>query len=201
MPAPLRRNAPRWWPRLVVPAATLLATATLAACSLRAPGAAGQGAPPTPSALPAPSGAGSESAPPDSEPIITARGSVQDATLEISALYRTAPDVVTLEAALVADPDGNGFSPYDQFGGGETGDYAYFSGVTLDDLGNGRRYKVLRDTEGVCVCSRTPNNTINPGDRLYLYASFPAPPPTVDTVTISVPQFQPLNDIPIADSP
>ena len=39
---------------------------------------------------------------------------------------------------------------------------------------------------------------VHPGNKANLWAKFPAPPPDVTKVTIEIPHFQPMDDVPIS---
>ena len=60
------------------------------------------------------------------------------------------------------------------------------AGATLVDLQAKKRYYVLRDTEGRCLCT-TGLDIIRPGDTVPLFAQFPAPPATTTQVDLDVP--------------
>ncbi|HJT16544.1 MAG TPA: hypothetical protein VJ853_04120, partial [Thermoanaerobaculia bacterium] len=71
------------------------------------------------------------------------------------------------------------------------------SGVTLVDPVNKKKYFVVVDTEKNCLCSRKVNS-IDANSKVNLWAKFPAPPPDVQKVTIAIPHFQPIDDVPIS---
>jgi hypothetical protein len=54
----------------------------------------------------------------------------------------------------------------------------------------------VRDTENTCVCSQKVPN-IKSGSRASLFAKFPAPPPDVQKISIVIPHFVPMDDVPI----
>ena len=47
------------------------------------------------------------------------------------------------------------------------------------------------------MCSREVED-VHPGNKANLWAKFPAPPPDVTKVTIEIPHFQPMDDVPIS---
>lgn len=60
------------------------------------------------------------------------------------------------------------------------------AGATLVDLANKKRYYVLRDTDGRCLCS-TGLDIIEPHATVPVFAQFPAPPATTTQVDFDVP--------------
>jgi len=76
----------------------------------------------------------------------------------------------------------------------------YYSGVTVIDPETGTRYHPLMDQSGDCVCAG------NTSDRFYNqvaaggyspYWSLFSTPCDVETLTLEVPGFEPIEDIPI----
>jgi hypothetical protein len=57
---------------------------------------------------------------------------------------------------------------------------------------------VARDSEQHCVCSRGVKG-VQANSSVNLWAKFPAPPPDVKKISIIVPHFAPMDDVPIAD--
>lgn len=71
------------------------------------------------------------------------------------------------------------------------------SGVTLVDQHNRRKHLVLRDTEGVCLCTRFRDVVLTPGTRYPHSAQFAAPPDDVESMTVQVPVFPAVDDVPL----
>ncbi|MFI6939615.1 hypothetical protein ACIBI4_10100 [Streptomyces sp. NPDC050418] len=66
---------------------------------------------------------------------------------------------------------------------------ASMAGATLVDKAGKKRYFVLRDTEGRCLCTKfTP---LNSGEERTWYAQFPAPPDTATNVTFQIADMPP----------
>ncbi len=77
------------------------------------------------------------------------------------------------------------------------GEQKRISGVYLVDPNGRRRFEVLRDAAGVPQCSVLETD-LAPGERRELRATFPAPPPTSNTVEIFFPNAtQPIVGVPI----
>ncbi|MGE5270402.1 MAG: hypothetical protein ACM3JG_12110, partial [Thiohalocapsa sp.] len=69
------------------------------------------------------------------------------------------------------------------------------SGVHLIDNLNKKKYLTVRDTNGKCACSSIKG--IDKGAKASLWAKFAAPPENVDKITVVVPDFQPIDNVPI----
>lgn len=69
-----------------------------------------------------------------------------------------------------------------------TGSGESVAGATLVDKAGKKRYYVLRDTEGRCLCT-TGVNSIGAGKSLPFFVQFPAPPPNAAEVEFNLPTF------------
>lgn len=83
-------------------------------------------------------------------------------------------------------------------------DYYFFEteghsadGVHLIDPVGKKKYFVVRDTGGACLCSRNIQG-IAPGAQSVLWAKFPPPPDDVQKMTVEIPHFPPLDDVPVS---
>ena len=56
---------------------------------------------------------------------------------------------------------------------------------------------MVRDTENTCVCSRS-IGTVQAKTSANYWAKFPAPPETVEKISVVIPHFGPLDDVPIS---
>ncbi len=146
------------------------------------------------------------------EPLATVAGSEPFPELEILDLRRDG-DVVTLVFSILVGEDSGFVSARWVFAGGpdqfrmatEDGDAGAndprgkaVSGVTLVDRDNANRHLVLRDSEGYCLCTRFEDS--DAGQRYLHSAQFPAPPEGVDSMTVEVPQFPSVDNVPIRES-
>ncbi|GAB3967160.1 hypothetical protein [Streptomyces sparsus] len=66
------------------------------------------------------------------------------------------------------------------------------SGATLIDRQGKKRYMVLRDTDGECLCT-TNLVRIKPNEERAIYAQFPAPPNDVTEVDLLIPTLSPAS--------
>lgn len=69
-------------------------------------------------------------------------------------------------------------------------------GVHLLDMAGKKKYFVVTDSEGHCVCSEV--SGIDPQAQLPVWAKFPPVPDDVQKITVQVPHFPPLEDVPIS---
>jgi hypothetical protein len=73
------------------------------------------------------------------------------------------------------------------------------SGVQLVDVKSRKRHLVLRDSDGLCICSGwLAADPLRPGQEAVLFAMFPAPPTDVTAVNVVVPLFRTVRGVPIA---
>lgn len=128
--------------------------------------------------------------------IASADGEQPGVTLAVTEFKRATGETATLKFTIV----NNGSEPFD-FGyllgdpshGGH--DHGSVGGVHLLDPVNKKKYFVVRDSDGKCVCSRELRK-IEAGKSMNLWAKFPAP--DVQRVTIVVPHFMPMDDAPLS---
>jgi hypothetical protein len=146
-------------------------------------------APPAPVAV--------EPAPAAAPALAVADGELPGLKAEIHELKRTGGDTLTLKFSIANGSAKDMNFSYDFGEKDKTGDYNSIGGVHLIDAEAKKKYFVVRDAEGQCACSRD-LKAVNPGSRSQLWAKFPAPPETVQKITIVVPHFLPVEDVPIS---
>ncbi|MGH9969981.1 MAG: hypothetical protein ACREBG_19605 [Pyrinomonadaceae bacterium] len=133
--------------------------------------------------------------PPSSGPALaTADGDLSGVRVEIQELKRASGDTLSLKFAMVNDSDkdlsfGYNFTEPNK-GFGDIG------GVHLIDAVGKKKYFVVRDAEGACVCSRD-MPSVQPKSRSNLWAKFPAPTEDVQKISVVIPHFAPMDDVPI----
>ena len=138
-------------------------------------------------------------APPTSGAIASAEGEKSGVHVDVTELKRTSGGTINLKFTIT-----NGGSEFFNTHGSYLGDHAIsaddysdVSGIHLVDPVNKKKYFVVVDTDKHCLCSKDVAGA-KPGEKLSLWAKFPAPPPEVTKVTIEVPHFQPMDDVTIA---
>ena len=113
----------------------------------------------------------------------------------INSLTRSS-DTVTLKFTLINDSSAILGMFYELSGSGYSGG-SHAGGVTLVDTVSKKKYFALPDTDKTCICSRDIDN-VAPNTQVALWVKFPAPPPSVTKITVDVPHFIPLDDVPIS---
>jgi hypothetical protein len=71
-----------------------------------------------------------------------------------------------------------------------------FSGVHLIDGVAKKKYFVVADSDGNCLCSEHVDD-VKAKTQVSLWAKFPAPPDNVQKITVQIPHFIPIDDVPI----
>jgi hypothetical protein len=131
-------------------------------------------------------------------PIATSDGESPGVRVEVTELKRASGGTVNLRFAMVNGSTETLHLSYD-LGDGSYGaaDYNAVGGVHLIDQVGKKKYFVARDSDHKCVCSQNVKG-IPPGGRVNLWAKFPAPPDDVNQITVVVPKFQPMDDVPLS---
>jgi len=129
-------------------------------------------------------------------PIAEADGDNPNAHVEIIGLKR-AGNTITLRFKVTNNGGENIRLGPDFAEGNNRADYNSIGGVNLLDTANKKKYFVVRDQDKNCICSRGIEN-FKAKQTTNLWAKFPAPPETVDKITVSIPHFMPMDDVPIS---
>jgi hypothetical protein len=130
--------------------------------------------------------------------IATADGETEGITAVAKELKRTSGDTVTLKLTIVNNSSkrmGFGYAFGDK--AHEITDFSSVGGLQLIDPVGKKKYFVARDTENKCVCSRDLKD-LDAGKSINVWAKFPAPPEGVDKISIVIPHFTPMDDVPIS---
>jgi hypothetical protein len=127
--------------------------------------------------------------------VLSAEGETPDVRIEVRDLKRGDGDTVTLRLRLVNESGEvfEGSCLMREYGANDN--CGTFSGAYLLDPTNKKKYLVVRDTEGQCVCSGVDN--LEDGKKMNIWATYPAPPADVTKVTLVVPLFEPIEGVPI----
>ncbi len=70
--------------------------------------------------------------------------------------------------------------------------------VHLIDAANKKKYLIVEDASGKCLCTELKGD-IGKDKPVNLWAKFPAPPATVQKITVVVSGFEPIESVPITD--
>lgn len=130
--------------------------------------------------------------------IATADGETSGVTATVRELKRASGGTISLKLVITngsdkeldtgyafADPDNSGL------------DYNSIGGVQLIDPVGRKKYFVARDAAKKCVCSQGIKG-IDPGASINVWAKFPAPPLDVQKISVIIPHFSPMDDVPIS---
>jgi hypothetical protein len=104
-------------------------------------------------------------------------------------------DTLTLKFTLVNNSS-KVLGTYARFYASPYQGYRTMSGINLIDTVSKKKYFPIADTENNCICSQDVDD-VAPQSQTPLWVKFPAPPPGVTKITVEVPHFIPLDDVPI----
>jgi hypothetical protein len=134
-------------------------------------------------------------APVFAQDVLSAEGETPDVRIEVRDLKRGDGDTVTLRLRLINESGGDFAASCGMREYGANDNCGSFSGAYLLDAANKKKYLVVRDTEGACVCSGV--NDLADGKKMNIWATYPAPPADVTELTVVVPLFEPIEGVPI----
>ena len=131
---------------------------------------------------------------PTSAAELKAEGTEPGISIVIQDLKRDESNSVTLRFQLINE-SGKFFHPGCKWREASNRACEEVGGVHLIDNANKKKYLVVRDSTGKCVCSVV--QQVKAGARSNLWAKFAAPPANVEKVTVVIPDFQPIDGVPI----
>jgi len=144
-----------------------------------------------PSAAEKSSAAATPSAPPA---LATNDGDLPGLKTAINELKRTST-TLTLKFTVINASD-NSFGMQGVFDGDGFGRFRHLGGVHLIDAASKKKYFVVTDADGTFLSSNNIPN-IAPKSQITVWAKFPAPPDDVQKITVEIPHFVPVEDVPI----
>jgi hypothetical protein len=161
-----------------------------------APASQPQAAAPAPAPVPTPVPSAAPVFPASSNSALaTSEGDVPGLKIVINELKRTS-NTVTLKFTVYNGTDSK-FSSQGVFDGDEYHRYRHLGGVHLIDTQSKKKYFVVTDSDGK-VLSSTDFPDIAARSQIMVWAKFPAPPDDVQKITVEIPHFIPLEDVPIS---
>jgi hypothetical protein len=127
----------------------------------------------------------------ETAPIAVVQGTTPGARTEILSLKRSEGGMLTLRYAIV-NASGEAI-PFNHFPG-----CCGSSATSLVDYVNRKKYLVITDSSGECLCTAI-QNSFNDIDapRRILFAKFPAPPESVSHIAVLFTGAEPVEDVPI----
>ncbi len=141
-------------------------------------------APPQPQPAPTTS-----SSTPSSNALPATQGEFPGITVAVQELKR-GTNTVTLKLVMT-NQSSQSFAPYFYFHEAQGGSV---DGIHLIDPVGKKKYFVVKDSDGACLCSRSIQG-LAPGAQSVLWAKFPAPPDDVQKMTVEIPHFPPIEDV------
>jgi hypothetical protein len=183
-------------------APVVLLAALLVACPKKEPAPANtsSSAPVPATTAPAPPPASTATTAPSAAApagIASADSETSGVKVVVQELKRTSGGTVSLKFTITNGSDkrvNNGYEFADK--DHEIIDHNSVGGVQLIDEAGKKKYFVVRDTDGKCVCSQGIKE-VKPGESENFWARFPAPPDNVQKITVVIPHFQPMDDVPL----
>jgi hypothetical protein len=131
--------------------------------------------------------------------IASTEGEKTGARIDVSELKRTSGGTVNLKFTIT-NGGSETFGTHSEYFGDSSvsaDHYRDLSGVHLVDPVNKKKYFVVVDSDRKCLCSKEIPD-VKAGEKINVWAKFPAPPPEVTKVTIEIPHFQPMDDVTIS---
>ncbi|MGD9484867.1 hypothetical protein WDH52_16675 [Streptomyces sp. TRM70308] len=111
--------------------------------------------------------------------------------LAVHSAVRDTEGFVTIHATATNNGDGSFAAAEWRSQETEMKSKSSISGASIVDKEGKKRYMVLRDTDGQCLC--TTGIRIASGDSTPIFAQFPAPPEDVTQVEFNVPSMSPAD--------
>ena len=127
-----------------------------------------------------------------SAPLATADGEAPGTQVQVTKLKRSG-DSVLLQFTIVNNSDAdvaltNLSTPIE---------YKAADAVYLADLAGKKKYEVVRDTDKKCLCSKGLEK-VQAKSSVNLWAKFPAPPDSVQKLSVVIPHYMPIDDVPVS---
>ncbi|HEX7061975.1 MAG TPA: hypothetical protein VF200_08380 [Woeseiaceae bacterium] len=130
-------------------------------------------------------------------PVASTDGETPGMRVEVTELKRSG-SVVTLKFTIVNESSDEFNFGYDLGDPSmSTIDFNSIGGIHLIDNEGKKKYMVVRDASNKCVCS-SGLKALAPQARMALWARFPAPPADVETVSVIIPHFIPMDGVPLS---
>jgi hypothetical protein len=133
-----------------------------------------------------------------SSPTFSAKGSLDGVTFTVTRLKRNANGTLTLSLRL----QGSAGTPVRAEAIGFSGDSPWKINYKLLDMVNKKRYSMLEDSDGHCVCTKLVQSEmaeLASGKAKDINIKFPAPPADVKSISVELPHAEPIDDVPISD--
>jgi hypothetical protein len=138
---------------------------------------------------------------PPSSAAVTAKaysttGSLDGVTFTVNGLKRNANGTLTVSVKL----QGTQGKPVRREAIGFSGDSPWSQDYKLLDLVNKKRYSMLEDSNGRCLCTHITDEELSglsSGKAKDINIKFPMPPADLPSITVELPHSEPIEDVPI----
>jgi hypothetical protein len=108
---------------------------------------------------------------------------------------KRAGNTVTLKFVIYNDSAAD-YATNARFTDGDYKGYKSFSGVHLFDQPNKKKYYAAKDSDSICVCTDD-MDAVKAKSSAIIWVKYAAPPETTQKVTVQIPHFVPIEDVPI----
>jgi hypothetical protein len=108
---------------------------------------------------------------------------------------KRAGNTVTLKFVIYNDSAAD-YPTNGRFTDGDYKGYKSFSGVHLFDQPNKKKYYAVKDSDSICVCTDD-MDAVKAKSSAIIWVKYAAPPETTQKVTVQIPHFVPVEDVPI----
>ena len=132
---------------------------------------------------------------PTPKPLATVESEYQGVSVSVQELRRDT-NAATVTLKMTINNQSSDYFGVEKFGTVYDSS-STIAGVELIDLANKKKYFVVRDTDGTCLCSHG-LDILHSGSKLAVWAKFPAPPDDVQKITVAIPHCPMLEDLPIS---
>ena len=184
--------------RLVFSLAVFLVIAAMAGCGKKEEAQPSQAPAPAPAsqAAPSPASAPAPAAAPVSAgtPLAATDGDIPGIRVAVNELRRSS-SAVTLKFTVYNDTDAE-FDISGKFDEPPYKGYRNFGGVHLVDTSSKKKYFAVADSDDKCLCSDDVP-AIAKKSSVALWVKYPPIPDDVQKITVQVPHFIPMDDVPI----
>jgi hypothetical protein len=119
----------------------------------------------------------------------------QSGTRAVVTDLKRAGNTVTLKFVIYND-SGTDIVIWENYGDAEYAGHLSFSGVHLLDAAGKKKYYAVKDSDRNCVCSDN-IKAITAKTSMTLWVKYPSPPDGTQKVTVQIPHFLPIEDVPI----
>lgn len=133
------------------------------------------------------------------EPIRAHWATGLDFRVELLTLARVPQDAVIAKFRMTSyDSDGTFIADeFSRVAPHQPDPHDQMSGISLLDTANHRRYLVLKDADGKCLCTQFTSFTLGNRQSMIVYAHFPEPPQGVDRMAVDFPLTDLFFEVPL----